>query len=359
LAYLMEKSVEMIEAVTPSQYAKEAGLRYVNDETLGFTRRREGEGYVYLDKHEKPIADEKILQRIKSLNIPHIWENVWICPLANGHLQATGMDTKGRKQYRYHAEWQKVRSTAKFNKMQAFGEALSRIREEMEKDLKKALFSREYVLATVATVLDNTHIRIGNDCYEKDNRSYGLTTLRNKHIKEEGSALKFSFVGKKGVLQEIRLTDKKLSRIVKKCSELPGYRLFQYIDEEGNKCPVGSEDVNNYLKEISGLDLTAKDFRTWGGSVEALKMLAACEPAESENERKKNVVEAVKTVALKLGNTAAVCRNYYIHPLILETYMEGKLSLFVEKNQYIEGVENDRLSDEEKLFIKLLNDPPK
>jgi DNA topoisomerase-1 len=354
----MERTLEVIEALSPSQYAKEAGLRYVNDETPGFTRYKEGENYVYQDQQGHSITDEARLKRIRSLNIPHIWENVWICPAANGHLQATGMDTKGRKQYRYHPKWQTVRSTAKFNKMQAFGEALSRMREEMEKDMKKPLFSREYVLATVATVLDNTHIRIGNDCYEKDNRSYGLTTLRNKHLQEEGKGLKFSFVGKKGVMQEIHLSDRKLSRIVKKCSELPGYRLFQYLDEEGNKCPVSSEDVNNYLKEISGLDLTAKDFRTWGGSVEALKMLAGGAPAEQESERKRNVVEAVKAVALKLGNTPTVCRKYYIHPLILDMYTEGKLPEFVDRNQYVEAVENDRLSDEEKLFIKLLNDPP-
>lgn len=354
----MEKSVEIIEATTPSEYAKEAGLRYVNDEIPGIIRHREGEKYIYLDKSGAPVTDERTLKRIQSLNIPHIWKNVWICPTPNGHLQATGIDTKGRKQYRYHTNWQKVRSTAKFNKMQAFGEALTRIREEMEKDLKKPLFSREYVLATVATVLDNTHIRIGNDCYEKDNRSYGLTTLRNKHLQEEGKALKLSFVGKKGVMQEIYLTDKKLSRLVKKCRELPGYRLFQYYDETGNKCPVSSDDVNIYLREVSGLDLTAKDFRTWGGSVEALKALSSYEPIKQENELKKRVVEAVKSVAQKLGNTAAVCRSYYIHPLIIETYMGGKLSKFVEENQYIERVENDRLSEEEKLFIKLLNDPP-
>ncbi|MES2731152.1 MAG: DNA topoisomerase IB [Bacteroidota bacterium] len=355
----MERSVEIIEAITPSQYAKEAGLRYVNDETPGLTRRREGEGFLYLDKESKPITDERTIKRIQSLNIPPAWENVWICPSPNGHLQATGVDSRGRKQYRYHAEWQKVRSTAKFNKMQAFGESLSRIREEMDKDLKKPLFSRDYVLATVATVLDNTHIRIGNDCYEKDNRSYGLTTLRNKHVTEEGKMLKFSFVGKKGVVQEIYLTDKKLSRIVKKCREIPGYRLFQYYDEAGNKCQVSSEDVNSYLRDVSGLDLTAKDFRTWGGSVEALKMLAACEPTDKESEIKKNVVEAVKSVAQKLGNTPAVCRNYYIHPLIVSTYTQGKLQNFVEANEYIEQVESERLSDDEKLFIKLLNDPPK
>lgn len=354
----MERTVEIIEAIAPSQYAKEAGLRYVSDETPGFTRERQGEEYRYLDKTGQPITDEKVLQRIRSLVIPHIWENVWICPQANGHLQATGVDKKGRKQYRYHAEWQKVRSTAKFNKMQAFGEALSRIREEMEHDLKKPLFSREYVLATVATVLDNTHIRIGNDCYEKDNQSYGLTTLRNKHVKEEGKALKISFVGKKGVMQEIYLTDKRVNRMVKKCMEIPGFRLFQYYDEEGNKCPVNSEDVNGYLREISGLDLTAKDFRTWGGSVEALKWLSGCEPAGKESEIKKNMTEAVKAVAQKLGNTPTVCRNYYIHPLILTTYAEGKLSAFITQNEYIEKVENERLSDEEKLFIKLLNAPP-
>lgn len=363
----MAKTIEIIEATAPSQFAKEAGLRYVSDETPGFTRvsetvtsedKKEEIIYTYLDKDGKAITDEKILQRIKSLNIPHIWQNVWICPRANGHLQATGIDLKNRKQYRYHPDWQKVRSEAKFHKMQALGEAMSRIREELQKDLKKPAFSHDHILATVVSILDNTHIRIGNTAYEKTNRSYGLTTLRNKHVKVEGSTVKIGFVGKKGVYQELMLTDRRLSRIVKKCQDIPGFRLFQYYDEEGNKRPVESEDVNSYLKDISGLDLTAKDFRTWGGSVEALKWLSVCEVTESETARKKHATEAIKMVAKKLGNTASVCRSYYIHPLILETYLDGKLSNFIADNEYVEKIENDCLADEEKLFIKLLNEPP-
>ena len=354
----MEKSLEIIEAIAPSQYAKEAGLRYVSDDMPGFTRQKVEEGYAYLNQKGESITDEVTLARIRSLSVPHIWENVWICPLRHGHLQATGTDLKGRKQYRYHAEWQKVRSSAKFHKMQALGEALSRIREELQRDLQKPVFSRQYVLATVTSVLDTTHIRIGNSSYEKTNHSYGLTTLRNRHVREVGNALQIGFVGKKGVYQEVLITDRKMVRLIRKCKELPGHRLFQFYDEQGNKHPVSSEDVNGYLREISGLDLTAKDFRTWGGSVEALRALSVTPPTDQESEKKKHVVEAIKSVANALGNTPTVCRSYYIHPMVIRLYLEGKLLGFVAQNQYVERVENELLSDEEKLFIKLLNDPP-
>lgn len=334
--------------------AADAGLRYITDKVKGYTRRRAGKGYIYFDTRGNRITHKAILQRIKSLTIPHIWTNVWISPYADGHLQATGLDTKKRKQYRYHPKWEAQRSCIKYSKLLELGNALPQMRKRIEEDLQEQKLTKRKVLATLAAILDRTFIRIGNDQYSKTNKSYGLTTLRDKHVQEHNEGLTIAFKGKKSVYQEINIEDAQLAKIIKKCKDIPGYRLFQYYDEEGNKQPITSGDVNEYLKEISGIDLTAKDFRTWGGSVEALRMLLDAEAPEKEKEIKKVVMGAVKSVAQKLGNTVAVCRSYYIHPLVMNTYSESKLKKFVEEHSSINRSGSRLLSTEEKLFMKLL-----
>jgi DNA topoisomerase I len=342
------------ETLSPVAFAKEAGLRYVTDNVPGFTRITRRKKYIYLDTGNKEISDEKIITRIESLKIPHVWEQVWICPSANGHLQATGFDSKGRKQYRYYQKWQHSRNNNKFSKMRSFGEALSGLREKIDHDIEEKAFSRNKMLALVVSLLDNTLIRIGNKYYEKSNKSYGLTTLRNKHVKINGKEVKISFVGKKNVAQEVILSDKRLVKLVKKCKELPGHQLFQYYDEEGHKYPISSEDVNDYLRENTGMDLTAKDFRTWGGSTSAIKKLLEEPRPEGEKEIQKKITEAIKYVAGKLGNTVAVCRNYYIHPVVLEAYAEGKLTEAIPDAAEKKEQENKWLQPEEIIFLNLL-----
>jgi DNA topoisomerase-1 len=355
LSYVMDKAMEnLIEENFALKCAEEAGLRYAPDSIKGYTRRRAGKGYAYYDTRGNKITNQATLARIRSLNIPHIWTNVWISPYKDGHLQATGIDTKKRKQYRYHPKWEEQRSGAKYSKMLQLGKALPQMRKQIEEDLKEEKLTRRKVLATLAALLDRTFIRIGNDYYSENNKSYGLTTLRDKHLKAEGDAVKIAFNGKKNVYREISIEDERLARIIKKCKDVPGYRLFQYYDNEGNKQPVSSGDVNVYLREISGIDLTAKDFRTWGGSVEALKVLLDSEAPEKEKDIKKVVTGAVKAVSQKLGNTVAVCRSYYIHPLVMNTYSESRLQQFVQKNTTIGHSGSRLLSTEEKLFMKLL-----
>lgn len=341
------------ETISPVAFAKEAGLRYVTDQIPGFTRQKRDNTYQYLDKAGKEITDEKITGRIEALRIPHVWQQVWISPVANSHLQATGTDKRGRKQYRYHAKWQTARNTNKFSKMLDFGKALPALRQQLEHDLVRKQFPREKMLAIVVSLLDRTLIRIGNKFYEKSNKSYGLTTLRNRHVSLGGKEVKISFVGKKNVCQEVTLTDKRLVKLVTKCRELPGHQLFQYYNEDGSKCPVDSEDVNAYLREQTSLDVTAKDFRTWGGSTTALKFLLETPRPETEKEAQKQTVEAVKTVAAKLGNTVAVCRKYYVHPLVLESYVSGQLEPVVEKSA--RAIQNNQwLQPEEVIFLRLL-----
>ncbi len=347
---------ELIDPTSPEQCALEAGLHYVSDDSKGYTRELNGKGYVYYDTRGNKITNESTIKRINSLRIPHIWENVWICPNAKGHLQATGIDTKNRKQYRYHPEWSSQRSCLKFSRMQAVGEALPSLRKQIEKDLDRSTYDKQKVLATVAAVLDSTLIRIGNATYEKTNKSYGLTTLRDRHVKEDKNGVRITFAGKKGVEHEVPITDKRLQKLVKKCKEIPGYKLFQYYNEDGSRCPVDSGDVNDYLREATGLDITAKDFRTWGGSIEALSILIDTPPAKDEKEAKQAITNTIKGVAERLGNTVAVCRKYYVHPLILDTYSLGKLHDFVEKHSDLSRKGSRQLSTEEKLFLKLLEE---
>lgn len=311
--------------LAPQEIAEEAGLRYVSDTTPGIRREPRGDSFVYFDAKGNEIRDEKTLERIRKLAIPPAYTDVWISPRANGHIQATGRDAKGRKQYRYHAKWRLVRDETKYERMMAFGRALPQIRDRVEHDLALPGLPREKVLATVVRLLETTLIRVGNDEYAKSNKSYGLTTMRDKHVQIEGSEVRFSFSGKSGVKHEISIKDRKLAQIVKRSRELPGYELFQYIDQNGEQRDVTSDDVNSYLQEITGEHFTAKDFRTWAGTVLAALALQEIGPFEKDSQAKKNVVAAVERVAERLGNTKSVCRKSYIHPQVIDAYLEGSL----------------------------------
>jgi DNA topoisomerase-1 len=311
--------------VDPVESAKAAGLRYVNDEGPGIRRRKRGKGFSYTLPNGGVLTSPKELERIRKLAIPPAWTDVWICPIANGHLQATGRDARGRKQYRYHADWRNVRDETKFGRMILFGDALPKIRERVEADLGQRGLSRNKVLAAVVKLLETTLIRVGNREYMKQNNSYGLTTLRDGHVDIEGSKIRFEFRGKSGKDHSVEIQDRRLARVVKQCRDLPGQTLFQYLDDNGEQQKVLSEDVNAYLKEISGEDFTAKDFRTWGGTVLMLSALLEVGACESEKEANRAIVQAVKDVAANLGNRPAICRKYYIHPLVIETFVQGEL----------------------------------
>ncbi|HKH46569.1 MAG TPA: DNA topoisomerase IB [Thermoanaerobaculia bacterium] len=311
--------------VDPVESAKAAGLRYVSDDAPGIRRRKRGKGWSYVLPNGGVLTSPKELERIRKLAIPPAWTDVWICPVPNGHLQATGRDARGRKQYRYHAEWRNVRDETKFGRMILFGEALPKIRERIEADLGQRGLPRTKVLAAVVKLLETTLIRVGNREYMKQNNSFGLTTLRDGHVDIEGSKIRFEFRGKSGKDHSVEIQDRRLARVVKQCRDLPGQTLFQYLDDDGAQQKVLSEDVNAYLKEISGEDFTAKDFRTWGGTVLMLAALLDIGVCESEKEANRAVVQAVKDVAANLGNRPAICRKYYIHPLLIETFVQGEL----------------------------------
>lgn len=300
-------------------------LVYVTDAMPGFRRVPSGDGFDYLDADGRPLRDETHLRRIRSLAIPPAYTDVWICPRPDGHLQATGRDARGRKQYRYHPYWQVLRDCDKFDRMLAFGEALPRIRARVRRDLALRGLPREKVLAALVHLLDTTFIRVGNDEYARHNGSFGLTTLRNRHAAVRGDTLRLKFKGKSGVVHDIAVTDRPLARLVRRCQELPGQELFQYIDDEGQARTVGSSDVNDYLRGVSGSEFTAKDFRTWHGSVQALERLSAL-TASSPTEAKRLVKAALSDVAARLGNTVAVCRKSYVHPRIVAAFLDGSLA---------------------------------
>ena len=289
--------------------------------------RREpaGDSFRYLDASGDPVDDEATLKRIKSLAIPPAWTDVWICPQANGHLQATGRDARGRKQYRYHPKWREVRDEVKYERMINFGKALPQIRKEVERALALPGLPREKVLATIVYLLEATMMRIGNDEYARENKSYGLTTLRNRHVKIDGSEVEFRFRGKSGVYHNVKVHDRRLARIIQRTRDLPGQDLFQYLDDDGETHTVGSADVNDYLRTITGEDYTAKDFRTWSGTVLAAMALQEFEAVDSDAQAKKNVVRAIESVAEKLGNTPSVCRKCYVHPAVLDAYLDGTM----------------------------------
>jgi DNA topoisomerase I len=300
------------------------------------------------------------MRRIRSLVIPPAWTNVWICPSPNGHLQATGRDARGRKQSRYHPRWSAVRDETKYERMALFGAALPRIRERVEQDLALPGMPRERILAAIVRLLETTFIRVGNTEYAKQNGSYGLTTLRNKHVSVKGSTVTFDFKGKSGVEHTIDMQDRRLAAIIKRCQDLPGYELFQYLDPEGEHHSIDASDVNDYLRQITEQDFTAKDFRTWAGTVLACEMLRQSEPFENELQAKKNVVAAIKSVAQRLGNTPSVCRKCYVHPAVIESYFGGEM-MNAFKKQVAHEVEREvdkdlkALRDEEHALLQLLN----
>jgi len=305
--------------------ARDAGLRYTTDARPGITRRRSGTGFSYRDADGRTIRDREVIGRIRALAIPPAWTDVWICPWPNGHLQASGRDARGRKQYRYHARWHQHRGAEKFDRMLDFSAALPRIRRRCDEDLTRPGLPREKVLAAVVRLLELTLIRVGNDEYARLNRSFGLTTLQDRHARIQGSALRFRFRGKSGQSHEVGLRDRRLAAIVRRCQELPGQELFQFVDEGGDVRDIASDDVNDYIQEASGGDFTAKDFRTWAGTVLAYRALRALQPGEGEREAKRNVVEAIRQTADRLGNTPAVARGSYVHPAVLDAYLNGSI----------------------------------
>lgn len=311
--------------IDPVESARAAGLRYVSDQRPGLRRERRDKGFVYLDLNGRPIRDEPTLRRIKPLAIPPAWTDVWIAPSPDGHIQATGRDERGRKQYRYHPRWRIVRDETKYHRMMAFGKALSQIRRRVEVDLARPGLPREKVLATVVRLLETTLIRVGNEEYAKANRSFGLTTMRDRHVAIAGGVVRFGFRGKSGIKHTIDLNDRRLARVVQKCRDLPGQELFQYLDDDGTSQAIDSADVNDYLREIAGDEFTAKDFRTWAGTVLAALALREFEAFDSKTQAKKNVVRAIETVAERLGNTPSVCRKCYVHPEIIGSYLDGTM----------------------------------
>ncbi|MGU3538468.1 DNA topoisomerase IB [Methylobacterium sp. A54F] len=342
-------------AVDPRDAASEAGLSYVDDGMAGLTRRRSGKGFRYLDAKGAPVRDPATLARIRALAIPPAYTDVWICPRRNGHIQATGRDAKGRKQYRYHPDFREARDSTKFSHIMRFADALPGIRTRIDADMRRQGLPREKVLATVVHLLETTLIRVGNDDYARTNRSYGLTTLRDPHVKIAGSALRFRFKGKSGKTWDLAVKDRRVARIVKACQDLPGQELFQYIDGEGTQRDVTSADVNAYLREITGQDITAKDFRTWAGTVLAALALRAFEAFDSEAKAKKNVRAAIEDVSARLGNTPTICRKCYIHPEILDCYLEGGLLLQIKDAVDTELCEQlDALKPEEAAVLTLL-----
>ena len=328
--------------VHPAASAKAVGLRYVSDELPGIARQKAGKVFRYRDAKGKAVRDQATLQRLRSLVIPPAWTDVWICPLKDGHLQATGRDAKGRKQHRYHPLWREVRDATKYDRMIDFGDVLPCIRRHVARDLRKNGLSREKVLATIIRLMDLTFIRVGNEEYAKQNNSYGLTTMKDQHARIRGGRIQFAFKGKSGKYHSIEVVDRRLAKIVKSCQDIPGQELFQWIDEQGKRRDVTSGDVNEYLRAICSSDFTAKDFRTWAGTVLALGALQKLAVFDTARQAKKNLKQAVEIVAEKLGNTPTVCRKCYIHPFVLDGYMNKKLSVARTGNGVVTGAKIPR-----------------
>ena len=330
--------------------AESENLRYVNDTLPGISRSRAKKGFVYRDARNQVISDPDELARIKALAIPPAWEHVWICASPSGHLQATGRDSKGRKQYRYHPTWSKIRDESKYDRMVAFGRALPLIRRRVRADLARPGLPREKVLATIVRLLEQTRVRVGNKEYAKANGSFGLTTLRNRHASVAGSELRLNFQGKGGKPHIVAVKDDRLAKIVRRCRDLPGYELFQYLDEGHQPQVINSSDVNGYLREITGQDFTAKDFRTWAGTILAVQALAAAKEGTSKARTKKHVLAAIRFVAEQLRNTPAICRKSYIHPIVLESYSDGYLAQLSK----IHLGNSSRASRLESMLLRLL-----
>jgi DNA topoisomerase I len=320
--------------------AEQAGLVYVSDEEPGIRRRRSGKGFSFRNPDGTAVKDKDTLARIKSLAIPPAYTDVWICADPKGHIQATGRDDRGRKQYRYHPRWREVRDSTKYERMLDFGKALPAIRERISADMGKRGLPREKVLATVVHLLENTLIRVGNTTYSKENKSFGLTTLQDRHVEVDGGKMRFQFKGKSGKVWNLQVKDRRIARIVKSCQDVPGQHLFQYLDDEGQRHGVTSQDVNDYLREISGQDFSAKDFRTWAGTVLAAIALTEFESFDTKAAAKRNLRDAIERVSSRLGNTPAICRKCYIHPQVLDCYLEGDLV-----NQLKDQIEEDLRTD--------------
>jgi DNA topoisomerase-1 len=349
------KEVEVSVATESAEAAEEAGLNYVSDDRPGYTRRANDGEFEYLDTEGKTIGDEQRLLRIKRLAIPPAWTDVWICPSPSGHIQATGRDTRGRKQYRYHDRWRELRDENKFGRLAAFAKALPNIRLRIAKDLKLPGLPRQKVLATVVRLLERTFIRIGNEEYARENKSFGLTTMQDRHVTVKGAQLRFRFRGKSGRQHEVDITDRRIAKIVSKCQELPGQDLFQYVADDGEVRDVTSQDVNEYLREITNENFTAKDFRTWAGTVLAAIALNAQGKFETKKQAKANVKTAICAVAELLGNTPAICRKCYVHPAIIEGYLSGRQ--IAGLGEAIKTADNINLRAVEEAVLKFLRLP--
>jgi DNA topoisomerase-1 len=337
----------------PLRSARAAGLKYTSDERPGIRRVKAGRGFRYLTARGKP-ASPRDVKRIHALVIPPAWTDVWISPDPDGHLQATGRDVRGRKQYRYHQKWREVRDDTKYARMLEFGRALPVIRSRTDADLRRDGLPREKVLAAVVKLLEKTFIRVGNDEYARDNRSFGLTTMRDGHAKVSGSTVSFIFRGKSGVEHDLELDHARLAKIVKQCRDLPGQQLFQYRGERGAVTDVGSADVNAYLQDVTGQDFTSKDFRTWAGTVLAAKLLRDYEAVDSEARAKKNIVTAIEQVAKRLGNTRAVCRKCYVHPAVIDAYLDGSMMKTVAQRARRTAKAVGRMTESEAVVLGLL-----
>jgi DNA topoisomerase-1 len=331
---------------------RQCGLQYTGDDMPGYRRRRCGSGFVILDPQGKRVRDPATLRRVKEMVIPPAWTDVWICPQERGHIQATGRDAKGRKQYIYHPEWESLRNETKFARMQEFGAVLPRVREQVDADLRRRGFPLEKVAALVVSLLDQTALRIGNREYERQNDSYGLATLKDEHVETSGSNIRIAFNGKGGKLQEVDLQNRRLARLVRQCQELPGQSLFQFETDGGALQPLGSSDVNRYLKDISGEEITAKDFRTWGASVFAAEALNALGPEERRTVLRRNISGCFRATAHHIGNTPTVCRKYYVHPMVIESYEKG--SMFAVFEAATREAESEGLSPAERAFLKII-----
>jgi DNA topoisomerase-1 len=337
-----------------SKAAKTASLLYVSDKDPGITRQKKGEGFIYI-YDDKPLKSKEELERIKKLAIPPAWTNVWVCPKENGHIQATGFDLRNRKQYRYHHLWETLRNETKFHRLYEFGKLIPSMRLKMEEDLAKKELSEEKVIATVISLMERTYIRIGNDGYEKLYGSYGLTTLKDNHVKVKGDTLHFSFKGKKGIYHNISLRNRRLAKMVQQCRDIPGKELFQYYDPEGVRKPIDSGMVNRYIKEATGGDFSAKDFRTWAGTLNIIRAFKAMGQAESDSDCKKNILSALDDVSKKLGNSRTICKKYYVHPGIIKMYEEKSLDKYLKELDNIEKPDElTGLTSEEKVLMKIL-----
>lgn len=336
----IRRQIESIVSSDPVASTEAVGLQYVSDDRPGIRRQPRGKNrFVYYDPEGRLIQDRQEIRRIEALAIPPAYQNVWICPLANGHLQATGCDAKGRKQYRYHPLWRSVRDQTKFTRMILFSQSLPTIRQQIEQDLSLPGLPKRKVLAAVVKLMELTRIRVGNEEYARTNQSYGLTTLQDQHVDITGAKIRFCFRGKSGVEHDITLTDRRLAKIIKYCQDIPGQDLFQYLDEAGQRQAISSGDVNDYLRQISSQDFTAKDFRTWAGTVLAATHLADLERFTSETAAKKNVSQVIKTVASHLGNRPATCRKYYVHPGVLDAYLDQTLHIAMDQISQQSGQE--------------------